>query len=507
MPEQLTTGWEWQKLEEIAEINSHNTEASLPESTKVSFVPMAAVSEMTASIVEAETRPLSEVQRGFTRFREGDVLFAKITPCMENGKVAIACNLVNGLGFGSTEFHVIRPFPGVSHRWVWYFLRSSGTRKYAAQNMTGSAGQRRVPTNFMRMLQIPMPISEEQKRMQEHIINLLDEIDAARHLCDLIQKEVEYFTSALFITMFGDPETNPKEWEVVSLGDKGCVIGFTYGTNMRSTEQSVGTPILRVPNILRGNIDVDNLKYADLSVKEQQKLALQQGDVLVVRSNGNPGYIGRGAAYQGSPPRAAFASYLIRIRPVPAAFDGEYLSAWLRSSNGRRQLLNQAKTTAGQYNLSTEGLRRLRVPRPPLTLQKKFVAILNEVRSWQQIQRAKYEELGKMLYALLGNLFAARSQAVVVPIQPQIAIDRIIWPNLSITQRHLWEASQTLPASFKIEELRERMLVQQGKAPNSEYTLTAMELLEVLTVAIKENRGDVEKWHLPNDETDPDVEV
>src|SRR5437660_6628135 len=96
MPKQLSVDWKWQTLGEIAEINPRD-EIIVPEDTEVSFVPMAAVSETTASITAAETRPLSEIRRGFTPFREGDVLFAKITPCMENGKIAIAHDLANGL--------------------------------------------------------------------------------------------------------------------------------------------------------------------------------------------------------------------------------------------------------------------------------------------------------------------------------------------------------------------------------------------------------------------------
>src|SRR5438445_497591 len=84
----------------------------------------------------------------------------------------------------------------------------------------------------------------------------------------LFEKEMERFISALFIEMFGDPETNPKKWEVVSLGDEDGVVGFTYGTNKRSSEQPEGIPVLRVPNILRGDIEVVDLKYADLPVKE-----------------------------------------------------------------------------------------------------------------------------------------------------------------------------------------------------------------------------------------------
>ena len=510
MPEHTPTEWKYYTLGEIAQINPRENHQGLSENTEVSFVPMASVSEITASIVTAETRHFQEVRKGFTPFREGDILFAKITPCMENGKVAIARNLVNGVGFGSTEFHVIRPISEVSTRLIWYFLRNPGTREYAAKNMTGSAGQRRVPANFLSNLSIMLPVIKEE---QERIADLLDEVDAARHLSSEINQEMEKLSNAFFIDVFGDPETNPKGWNVVSLGDPQSVVGFTYGTNAKCTEQPIGIPVLRIPNILRGKIDLQDLKYADLPAKERQKLSLQIGDVLVVRSNGNPDYIGRGAAYKGIPDEVAYASYLIRIRPVPTAFDGEYLSAWLRSSNGRRQLFGQAKTTAGQYNLSTEGLRQLVVPKPPLLLQKEFVAVLDELQSWSQMQEEQHKALDEMLHSLLNRIFTGQLSSNLAtvagrsPTQSQAPSNRIIWPKLSITQRSLWEISQTFTEPFKVEDLSEKTQVQLGKVPNREYVISTMELFDTLGVTIKENRTDLDKWRCPDVENDPEVEI
>src|SRR3990167_2248142 len=94
-------------ISKVCNINPTFDRSGLDHDTHVSFVPMSAVSEITGTIIQTEERPLREILKGFTPFREGDVLFAKITPCMENGKVAIARNLTKGVGFGSTEFHVL----------------------------------------------------------------------------------------------------------------------------------------------------------------------------------------------------------------------------------------------------------------------------------------------------------------------------------------------------------------------------------------------------------------
>src|SRR3990172_11910412 len=108
-PYKLPYGWQWVKLGEICEINPRRPRINREDSAPTSFVPMNAVDETTGTIAEIQIRQYAEVQRGYTYFENGDVLFAKITPCMENGKAVIAQGLIDSIGFGSTEYHVLRP--------------------------------------------------------------------------------------------------------------------------------------------------------------------------------------------------------------------------------------------------------------------------------------------------------------------------------------------------------------------------------------------------------------
>ncbi|MBK8699038.1 MAG: restriction endonuclease subunit S [Saprospiraceae bacterium] len=130
---------------------------SLDRNSEVSFVPMAFVSEK-GDVDLVQTRRLEDVWNGFTYFRENDVVFAKITPCMENGKGAIMKNLKNGIGFGTTEFHVLRPIEGIStSEWIYHLTMQHSFRKKAEQNMSGSAGQKRVPTDYFDKVKIVIP--------------------------------------------------------------------------------------------------------------------------------------------------------------------------------------------------------------------------------------------------------------------------------------------------------------------------------------------------------------
>lgn len=141
----LPEGWQWIKLDEICEINPRRPVIDRADLTLTTFVQMSAVDDLLGVIARPEQRPFSEIKRGYTFFIENDVIFAKITPCMENGKHAIARNLIDGIGFGSTEFHVIRPNENIIAEWIWHFVHQPYVLQNATNYFTGAVGQQRVP--------------------------------------------------------------------------------------------------------------------------------------------------------------------------------------------------------------------------------------------------------------------------------------------------------------------------------------------------------------------------
>lgn len=155
------------KLGECCEINPKRPLLNIGDDDMVSFVPMQSVSEE-GFLCENIEKPYSKVKKGFTYFKDGDVLFAKITPCMENGKGAIAENLTNGIGMGSTEFHVLRPIPGKStSQWILALTRMPNFRAKAARFMSGTGGQKRVGTPYLENFKIGLPPIDRQKQFAE----------------------------------------------------------------------------------------------------------------------------------------------------------------------------------------------------------------------------------------------------------------------------------------------------------------------------------------------------
>lgn len=157
-----------QSISHIAEINPRIDRKNIKKDKLVSFITMADISEE-GYIINKEDRKYSEVEKGFTPFEDGDILFAKITPCMENGKGAIASGLTNGLGFGSTEFHVIRPKDKDDRYYLYCLTRMFHLRKKAEQLMTGSVGQKRVPSDLFDFYKINLPEKRKRKNIGDQL--------------------------------------------------------------------------------------------------------------------------------------------------------------------------------------------------------------------------------------------------------------------------------------------------------------------------------------------------
>lgn len=180
-------------LSGLVEINPRtDIPADASTSMKVSFIPMSDVTEYGDWIGNRE-RALGSVRNGFTAFADGDVLVAKITPCFENGKGAHVIGLTNGIGFGSTEFHVLRARDGVSQRFIHHVAQSTNLRRTAEAFMSGSAGQRRVPSDFFEHYLVPDISFEEQDVLGK----ILDTLDTTIHQTEAIIEKLKLVKQGL----------------------------------------------------------------------------------------------------------------------------------------------------------------------------------------------------------------------------------------------------------------------------------------------------------------------
>lgn len=182
-PFELPNGWEWTCLAEIAEIAPRNT--GIDDNTETSFIPMPLISTSYKGIHGSEIRLWKEIKKGYTHFADGDIALAKITPCFENSKAAVFSSLVNGVGSGTTELHVARPLDGtLDPLFILLYLKAPMFLLVGETKMTGSAGQKRVPSNFFANHPLPFAPLEEQHR-------IVAKVDELMSLCDALEAQTE----------------------------------------------------------------------------------------------------------------------------------------------------------------------------------------------------------------------------------------------------------------------------------------------------------------------------
>lgn len=393
--------WPLKTVGDICDVNprlprGHN----IADDQIVSFVPMATVDEVSGTIQALHTRPFAEVKKGYTHFMNGDVLFAKITPCMENGKAAIASELVGGLGFGSTEFHVLRAKNGVLPEWLFYFVRQPAFRNEAKRNFTGTAGQQRVPTTYLSSAVIPVPPLPEQRR----IVDLLSRAAGIVRLRREAEKKADELIPALFLDMFGDPATNPKGWPVRKVSD--FVGRFEGGKNLQAGSNH-GSPyrILKVSAVTSGAYLESESKPTPDGYSPPQSHFVRIGDMLFSRANTEE-LVGATAIAEYTNGRALLPDKLWRFvwaEPI----EPRYVHALFQSWYVRRELGKLSSgTSASMRNISQAKLFELSLPIAPYARQKVFAEQAETVRSIVIQQSAATAKAQSAFDALLDGAFS-----------------------------------------------------------------------------------------------------
>lgn len=395
--------WPFKAIGEICDVNPRLPRGhGIADQQIVSFVPMAAIDEVSGTIQAPQTRRFVEVKKGYTHFKNDDVLFAKITPCMENGKAAIASNLAGGLGFGSTEFHVLRGKEEVLPEWLFYFVRQPIFRSQAKRNFTGTAGQQRVPTTFLSSATIPVPPLPEQRR----IVDLLSRAESIVRLRREAEKKAAELIPALFLDMFGDPATNPKGWPVAKIGDLATLV--TSGSTPRGGSEvyvDEGPYFIRSQNVLMNRLDLSNVAHITSAIhKQMERTSVATGDVLL---NITGASIGRVAWVEHLDSNANVNQHVCIIRLDPMRSIPSYLSVCL-SMPYYQMFINTVQAGASRQALNHVQVRSLAVLHPPKSLQEQFADHVRSIDSIQNEQSTATTKAQATFDALLANVFDNR---------------------------------------------------------------------------------------------------
>ncbi len=212
--------WEQCSLSDVCTVNPKKVDTKdLPDELEVSFFPMSALSEIYGEITDPQTRLLKEVRSGFTNFSEGDVVFAKITPCMENGKSAVVGKLVNDIGYGTTEFFVLRCSDRLYNRFLYHLVRDKLFRDKAKAVMTGAVGQQRVPKRYLETYKLNLPKFNEQREIVRILDGFFAREQSAKEAAEAVLDQIDLMKKSILARAFrGELGTNdPSEESAVEL--------------------------------------------------------------------------------------------------------------------------------------------------------------------------------------------------------------------------------------------------------------------------------------------------
>jgi type I restriction enzyme S subunit len=275
--EKLPDGWRWSTLKKECIINPRKPQLQVDDRQETSFVPMEAVDGDLGIISEAIVVPYQKVKKGYTYFEENDILFAKITPCMQNKKSAIAKNLINNFGFGSTEFHVLRCKELVIPEWIYYFVRNQQFVNEAKANFTGAVGQQRVPKSFLENYPLLVPPLEVQQEIVAKIGKQLIEFEKLKEECNKKLLCAKDMYESFLSTYLDKSKGNFRSFHFSDLFE--IVMGQSPKGDSYSKDNN-GYPLLNGPTEF-GDVHPIPFQWTNKPTKICQK-----GDVLVcVRGN------------------------------------------------------------------------------------------------------------------------------------------------------------------------------------------------------------------------------
>jgi type I restriction enzyme S subunit len=341
-----------------------------------------------------EVRALEVVWQGYTYFRENDVIVAKITPCFENGKGALCRNLVGGIGFGTTELHVLRPGDQVVAPFIFYLTKAYPFRNLGIASMQGAAGQKRVTDNFIKDFSVALPPCSEQKAVADFLDRETAQVDALlakrQRLIELLQEKraaliTHAVTKGLPSTGSGQATPNvpmkdsgvewlgeiPAHWEVRQL--RRAVRKFVDYRGATPQKMPSGLPLVTAANIKNGQINFDEAEQfiAEEAYHEWMVRGLpEEGDVLLTTE------APLGETAQIEDPRIALAQRIILLKADSNCITNEFLKYHFAAGSGKAELWTKA-TGSTAVGIKAYHLRATLIAVPPLREQKLITKYLD----------------------------------------------------------------------------------------------------------------------------------
>ena len=273
---------------------------------------------------------------------------------------------VEGPFSATNDCYVVKPKSGKTEdaKFFYYFLRKN---IHVLENGFRGAGLKHISKKYLEEIKLPVGRKIDRKK----VVSILDKANAIRRKREQMLVMADDAILSTFLGFFGDPAHNPKGWQKFTLGELGVVQGGLQVSKKRD-ELPLRKPYLRVANVFRDKLDLQEIKAIGLTESEFERIRLREGDILIVEGHGNPDEIGRASVWDGSITECVHQNHLIRFRANTSLVLPEYISRLLNSKGGRRQLIAAGRTTSGLNTISTKKVKEVVVPVPPIEVQQQF---------------------------------------------------------------------------------------------------------------------------------------
>ncbi|WP_282127006.1 N-6 DNA methylase [Marinifilum flexuosum] len=350
-------------LSEISTINPVKSELKgIDQDLEVSFVPMADLNENNISFQPKEVKKLNEVIKGYTYFADNDVLLAKVTPCFENGKAGLAKDLVNTIGFGSSEFYVLRSNQLILPELLYYFVTSDNFKNEAIKQMTGTGGLKRVPKSFLSSYEVPVP----PLNIQEEII---EEIQAYQKIINGARQIVENYKPIINI--------NP-EWEMVDLGS---ILKIKGGYAFKSADfDTSGIQVVKMGNVKSMFFDKDNNQaFLPNSFRESYEgYIISKGDILISMT-GTVGKTDYGNVCMIDTNEEYFLNQRVgKFNFTEESVNRTFIYYLANQDYFKSEIFRNSTGGVRQANISSKQIESIKVPLPPIEIQDSIVKQIEE---------------------------------------------------------------------------------------------------------------------------------
>ncbi|SFP16278.1 restriction endonuclease subunit S [Qipengyuania nanhaisediminis] len=412
--DELPAGWARCQLDDITMSIDKIDQKQEPE-REIAYIDISGIDNESNRIVETKRYTLGEApSRARQIVKAGDTVFSTVRPYLRN--IALVPDKLDN-EIASTGFSVIRGANGVEPLFL-FFLATSQSFVDALTRVQYGASYPAVKDTQVKSQPLLLPPSSEQQRIVEKIETLFAELDKGEEVLREVQKLLaRYRQSVLKAAVTGTlTAKGPTEWVPVVLGD--LLADIRYGTAKKCRPGVAGTPVLRIPNVVGGGIDLADLKFTELTEKELEKLSLREGDVLIVRSNGSANLVGRGAIVTADAVGMAYAGYLIRLRVDCKRILPAFLHIVLNSPAVRARIERQAKSTSGVHNLNSAETKAIAFDLPDVDTQAEIIEAVEEAISRIEQGEAWCETELKRSAALRQSILKDAFSGKLVPQDP-----------------------------------------------------------------------------------------